>query len=604
MQLKFASTLALAASALAQVPPAPPQDPRARPQPMVLPQVLALPRGATEIVVDGSLGDWPDLPAIRLDDRSQLSGTANTAWTGPKDLTAQAFVLWDEQALYVALAVKDEWHRALDSKTLQLTEIPVADCVVLTFDPARDTRGSGEDPGRREDREFWLADEAGRQVVQWDRLRGTARLLESDVARNVVLHDKEHGITSYEARIPWPEILPVGRAASPGDVIDLQIVVNDFDESTDSMPQTRIGLTFGVGPVIDPGLLASMMLCGDASSLRGVVPEFPPKPGTKPLPAAGAEYWQNLTANLLAHPPAAFTGVGAAPEAGGVKRLAVLEELEGHCARMPRVEFVELHQRIHRRMTREVAGLSARGLPLLWRQRLDAMAKAAEDPVPDGAARVFRIPMGGWLVRSASSNFAVDATGADVDKLLGGGIGFCVQTQPLDLARRNDQLLLRMYVAEPPRTVLTHMVFHLPVVPMQTMALAEPGKIYPSTTGAQVLALGHRKDDGSVTWSCSYRVELPKGPTLLFIGPNLLPAEIEAGGVDVAIASPANPELLAIVRKAAPGVVLIDDTFLPQVDAAVSRFTLRELHQLQQALPAPSVLLAPGESWTVTKPPK
>jgi hypothetical protein len=60
-----------------------------------------------------------------------------------------------------------------------LTEIPVADSVVLTFDPERDTRAATATiPGGAEDREFWLADEAGREVVQWDRLRGTARVLD------------------------------------------------------------------------------------------------------------------------------------------------------------------------------------------------------------------------------------------------------------------------------------------------------------------------------------------------------------------------------------------------------------------------------------------
>ena len=31
--------------------------------------------------------------------------------------------------------------------------------------------------------------------------------------------------------------------------------LNDFDETTDGMAQTRIGWTFGLGPVVDPGLL-------------------------------------------------------------------------------------------------------------------------------------------------------------------------------------------------------------------------------------------------------------------------------------------------------------------------------------------------------------
>ncbi len=601
-QVRGWSLVALLTAAAAAQRPEPGQNPPARPEPMLIPQVLVLPRGGREVAVDGSLSDWPELPVVLLDDQRQLSGTANNAWRGPRDLSARAFLMWDESALWFGCAVRDEWHRALDTKTLQLTEIPVCDSVVLTFDPERNTRASGEDPGRRDDREFWLADEAGRHVVQWDRLRGTARMLEGE-ARVVVVHDKEAGLTTYEARIPWSEILAVGAKPKARDVLDLQIVVNDFDESTDTMPQSRLGLTFGCGVVVDPGLLASMMLVEDRSALEGAVPQFPPKPGVAADPLRSTNYWEQLVANLVSLPAVEFDGTGSAADAGGSKRQALLEELEGHCARMPRVEYLEFLQRIHRRMTREVAGISARGLPLFWRLRLDSVSKLAEDPVPEGSLRVFRLPMGGWLVRSPLRNYAVDPVGADIEKLLWGGIEFCVLTQPMDMTRRNDQLLLRMYLAEPPRSVLTHLAFHLPVVPMETMALVEPGKEYPSSTGARIRALGKKKDDGSVAWSCSYRIDSPKGPSLLFVGPNLLPDEVVAETVDLAIVSPRNQELVAIARKVAPKLLIVDDAFVCQAVPGVPRITLHDVQAIQQELrPLHSVLLAPGESWTVTKP--
>lgn len=594
-----AAALVLATAGIAQVP-AP--EPSPRPEPMLLPQVIVLPRGARDIAVDGSLHDWPEVPAIRLDDRRQLSGTANNAWIGPRDLGAQGFMLWDEQALYASFVVRDEWHRALDGGSLRVTEIPVADCIVLTFDPERDTRGGGLNAGRGEDREFWLADEAARRVVQWDRLRGTARVLEDGAARCVVLHDKEQGLTTYEARLPWSEILPVGRKPRAGLVLDLQIVVNDFDETTDSMPQTRIGLTFGCGPVVDPYLLASMMLVADAEALRGIVPVFPPKPGTPQLRTATAEYWQQWTARLLQAPPAVYTGAGTPQECGGSKRLALLEELDDHCERMPRVDFLEFHQRIHRRMTREVAGIQARGLPLLWRQRLEAVSKNAEDPVPDGALRIFRLPMGGWLVRSPRRNFAIDPAGADLAEFLFGGIEFCVLTQPLDITRRNDQLLVRMYFAEPPRPVFAHAAFHLPVVPMSVMTVVEPGSEHGVRTGARVKVLGHQLPDGAVTWSCSYRIETPGGPTVLVAGPDLLPSEVGEPGVDLLIVSPRNAALGEVVQQAAPALFIVDEGFVCQSHPTQPRIALRDVHAIQQALRKwPSVVLAPGESWTVQK---
>jgi hypothetical protein len=596
-QLMF---VVLSSVVIAQGPPAAPGQQQG-PLAMLLPQIVVLPRDKHELVVDGSLTDWPELPAVRLDDRRQLSGTKNKAWIGPSDASANAFFLWDAEALWIACAVRDEWHRALDAKTLSLTEIPVADSVMLTFDPGRDTRSSGADPGRREDREFWLADEAGRAVVQWDRLRGTARLLDTAVARTVVLHDKEQGITSYEARIPWSEILPPGQDPKASTVIDAQIVVNDFDETTDSMPQTRIGLTFGCHQVIDPGLFGSMMLVADAKALQGVVPEFPPKPAAavaEPLP--GAAYWQQWLEKLLLLPPEVFTGTGAPQESGGIKRTTLLEELDGHCARMPRVDLLEFHQRIHRSMFREADGIAARGLPLLWAQRLASVSKNAEDAVPAGKLRLFQLPMGGWLCRFANASFLVDAAGAHLENLLWGGAGFCVLTEPLAITRRNDQLLLRMFMAEPPRHVFMHIAFHLPVVPMATMPLVELGKSYGSPTGARIHALGKAQADGSVPWSCSYRIEIPGGPQLLLVSATAKAAEFDVQGVDVAIVSPRNPELLEIVKKVAPAVVFLDESFLVHAHPTLARVTLRDLHAIQQAIvPVPSVLLAPGESWTI-----
>lgn len=599
LSLSLSSSLAAVLAAQDPSVPSAPATPRV--SPMLLPQILVLPRGAHELVIDGSLVDWPELPAVRMDDTRQVSGTAFGAYHGPGDIGALAFFLWDADALYCSVAVKDDWHRALDAATVQLTEIPVADSILLSFDPDRNTRSNGPDPGRQEDRSFWLADQAGRDLVLWDRLRGTARSLDQAVARVVVLHDKEQGITSYEARIPWSEILPIGRKPAAGATIDVQIVVNDFDETTDSMPQTRVGLVFGCSPIVDPGLHASMMLVADEKVLQGIMPTFPPKPTVTEPPAPPAAHWQDLTARLLQYPPAVYDGSTSPADCGGSRRLAVLEEIDAHCERFPRVDVLEYHQRVHRRMAREVAGLQARGLLAWWSERLRSVSKNAEDPVPEHSVRVFRLPAGGWLVRSSSRNFVIDAAGADLAGWIWGGTEFCVLTQPLDIVRRNDQLLIRMLSSEPPRAVFTHIAFHLPMVAMDRIPLAELGKSYGQPSGTQVHALGKAQSDGLVPWSCSYRLELPDGPRLVLVGPTLKVAEIEAQDTDVLILSPHNTEGPAIVAKIQPRLVLIDDVFLGPSRADFPRLSLRDLHALQQAMrPVPSLILAPGESWTVT----
>lgn len=599
---KPAALLVTTALVLAQGPPPASRAPAAQRGPMLLPQVVVLPRDGEEISIDGTLTDWPELPAIRLDDQRQLSGTGLNAWNGPRDLSAVAFLMWDEQHLFFAAAVRDEWHRALDATSLRLSEIPLADSIVLTFDPDRDTRSSGPDEGRREDREFWLANEAGREVVLWDRLRGTARVLPASEARSVVLHDKEQGITTYETRIPWHEILPAGRKTRAGLVADLQIVVNDFDEPTDTVPQTRIGLTFGCGPVIDPGLFGSLMLVADRAALQGRVPEFPPKPPTDGPPLGPEEQWHDLTARLLRHPPRSHDGTVAPEQAGGLQRFAILEEIDRHHELYPRVDFLEYTYRIQRRMAREVAGIRARGLPFWWDTRLKAVSKAGEDPVPAGSARFFRLPMGGWLVATPTGGFLIDPAGADLAQWLWGRTGFCVLTQPLDITRRSDQLLLRMLLGKDKRPVLSHITFHLPVVKMNEMPLVEPGKICGEFGGITVRALGEKMVDGSVLGSCGYRIEVADGPRILVVAPGTRAADIGDEPVDAMLLTPRNAELPDIVRKAGPAIVLLDDAFLCQSLPGVSRASLRTLHTIQKALqPQRSVLLAPGESWEVVR---
>jgi hypothetical protein len=577
------------------------QEKPAAQKPMRLPKAVVLPAGDREIDIDGSLIDWPRLPALQLNDRRQLSGTAQSAWRGRQDASAVVFLMWSDEGLYIACSALDEWHRALDQKTLMLTEIPAADSLVLSFDPDRNTRSNGPDPGRREDREFWIADCEDRRVVQWDRLRGSARIL-SDPARMVVLHDKENGLTTYEALIPWSEILPPGRHAQRGQCIDLQIVLNDFDESTDSMPQTRIGWTFGMGPVVDPGLLGTIMLVADDAALSGVMPEFPAKPGAEKPSAEPAEYWRELSARLIQAPPVVYDGSLTPPETGGLKRLKALEEIDEHSARFPRVDHLELHQRMHRRMRREIAGLMGRGLPSWWRERMHSVSKQGEDAIPKGGMRLFRLPMGGWLVRTSAQNFVIDPAGNNVAEWLWGGAQFCILTQPLEMTRRSDQLLLRMFTAKPQRHVFAHIVFHMPVIAMNDMPLVKLGKLYGHPSVTTLLPLGKELPNGTVPFDCSYLVETKDCPSLLMMGPTLKAEDVEKKPVDVLIASSRNREAVLIAQKVTPLVVLFDDAMLADTDAVVRRVTLRDLHQLQRSfLPFRSVILAPGESWTVQK---
>ena len=194
----------------------------------------------------------------------------------------------------------------------------------------------------------------------------------------------------------------------------------------------------------------------------------------------------------------------------------------------------------------------------------------------------------------------IDAAGPDVEQWLWGAAQMCVLTQPLTMSRRNDQLLLRMLTAEPVRPVLTHIVFHLPVIAMDKIPLVQLGQSYGAKTGSTLRGIGEARSDGSVPYDLGYRIETVGCPDLVIVGPTTKVEDVEEEPVGVMIASSRNRGVVDIAKKLKPGIILFDDGFLPDTSVALPRVTLNHLHQLQRALlPLKSVVLAPGESWTV-----
>jgi hypothetical protein len=95
---------------------------------------------------------------------------------------------------------------------------------------------------------------------------------------------------------------------------------------------------------------------------------------------------------------------------------------------------------------------------------------------------------------------------------------------------------------------------------------------------------------------------IPNGPIVVVMGPSLRADDVDGDWrVDLLIASPRNREIVAIAKKLVPGVVVFDEAFVCQSHPGTRRVTVRDLHALQrELLPLPSVVLAPGESWSVT----
>jgi hypothetical protein len=571
------------------------------PPPMPVPVVLARHRGGRPMRVDADLADWPAAMPARLDDPRQVSGSALNAWHSPGDLSAIGFFVWDETDLYFAMKVRDDWHRPLGPDSPRVTEVPPADAIVLTFDPNRDTRSWGRDLRREEDREFWLADvpEQGRKFVLWDRFRGNARYAEGDAAL-AVSRDGREGITTYEVRIPWTEILPSGRRLRRGDVLRAEIVASDFDEVTDIMPQTRVGWTFGSGVRVWPGVMGSIVLGGDHEQAEVEIPEVPPPPqAASTIPPAN--HWLELQRGLQQHGPrVAVWDQGPPAAAGGAERQRLLAELDLQLAAYPRVDFLEFQYRLHRRMRREAEGFLVDGLPWFWNEVLADVGRRVAGPPPERGFRIFRLPQGGWLVRSAVANFGIDVAGYDLEKHVWGALDFVLLTSPLDVGKRNDQVLVRAGSAK--RLICTHIALHLPGVDASRMELVKPGNSY-DVHGLKVQAIGRTDPEGRVTTTLAYLVTWPDGTRLLHSGQSLRVEDAPAPPpCDLLLVSAMHPQAAALAQKLAPRLAALDDV-LQCVVGRDPRRSLRDAYELQtQMRPVPTLLLAPGDAWDVAAP--
>ncbi|MCA8942152.1 MAG: hypothetical protein KDB80_06285, partial [Planctomycetes bacterium] len=553
-----------------------------------------------EIRVDGSLTDWPAVPAIRLDDPRLVSGTAFGVFTGPGDCSAQAFLLWDDEHLYFAAKVLDDLHWRLSADTPQLTEIPPTDSIELTIDPRRDTRAIGADPGRQEDAGYWLSQTEGRDVVRWNRLAGSASIAKAKCA---VARDDDSSITTYEARIRWSDVLPVEMKPEDGVILDMQIVVNDQDVPDDPMPDTRIGWTFGTGIRIDPGLFGSARLSKRTSAgvERIEIDDFPAPPTLPGDPVPDKRHWIELQKELAAMPPVVATVEDVEPEfAGGAARKDWLERLDHEHAEFPRYDYLRFHMCVQRRMVREVGGIVETGLPFYWSQALRETRRAAQRTLPDKGFRLFRLPHTGWLVRSKEASFLIDPSGFGVANELRDYTDFVLLTAPNDVMRRNDQLSVRLFTMRKPdeRPIFAHIAQNMPGLPAKSFDVVVPGKTY-HAHDLEIRVIGRTDERGWVLPTVGYSVKWPDGSTLVVSGVHALSEDVTGvDSPDVAIVSAMHPYAHAFGQRVGAKVTVIGDVLqCATAPGANGRVSIEDAFTLQRRLrPHASVILAPSES--------
>lgn len=230
--------------------------------------------------VDGRVDDWPNATPVRLGDRSWLVRSPEFH-AGSADARADLWLAWDQAALYLACAVRDDVFLQPHSGFMTWK----GDClqVGLDLDPDRRGESTGNllaEKGRpRRVSELDLAlTSAGPQVyrtISFDPERLPVGLLGAEAVRLVVTRAGTR--STYEAAIPWT-VLGADGPPAPGSTIGFALTVNDLDSAAQADP-SALGVFGGVAGKKDPDRFGRVVLASAEST---------PAAGTASLRPAGA----------------------------------------------------------------------------------------------------------------------------------------------------------------------------------------------------------------------------------------------------------------------------------------------------------------------------
>ena len=164
----------------------------------------------------GAVSDWSEAALISLIRNDQVH---KEGWAGPADLSAYAYLLWDEQYLYVACDVQDDVFFA----PFPVEEMLKGDSVQFAVSLKR---GKGEATGYGSgDSEFGMGLLNATQPTIVHFTGGTQKGEAPKGAKLSIKRDGSH--TIYETAIPWSE-LSVDKP-TVGTMIGFSLLVNDND---------------------------------------------------------------------------------------------------------------------------------------------------------------------------------------------------------------------------------------------------------------------------------------------------------------------------------------------------------------------------------------
>jgi lysophospholipase L1-like esterase len=180
---------------------------------------LTIARAKTPVTIDGNLDDWADATSFTLDNvycmDLAVPGKRNL-WNGPGDLSARLMMKWDDQALYFAALVRDDYHVQDQPFSMMWSQDMVQMAAYV------------QEPGKPDGRYEW-----GFGVYEGDRSEaGTYSSLPPAAADAPPLRFRGHVDAAahtclYEIAIPWARLAPLTPAA--GKALRFTVTIGEAD---------------------------------------------------------------------------------------------------------------------------------------------------------------------------------------------------------------------------------------------------------------------------------------------------------------------------------------------------------------------------------------
>jgi hypothetical protein len=210
-------------------------------------------RRTGEVKIDGDLSEWEKYEKnLRADMMKEEDFNPNLNG-GADDISASGWLAWDDEALYLALEVRDDAiHLAKDTVLWNFDSLQVG------FDMAND--GVANVPYDQNDYELEIAKlrDGSNLIYPGHFPPGLIESVVKDETDLAIVVDKEKHTIRYELRIPGAILPPLELV--PGRVFGFNFIHNDNDEGHELKREGWLELAPGIGYGKDPVLFHDAIL--------------------------------------------------------------------------------------------------------------------------------------------------------------------------------------------------------------------------------------------------------------------------------------------------------------------------------------------------------